>query len=250
MLEKFKESKFCKKMKQIRVNRAVLISVVTVLLALAVVLAITAAANRAKKKTPADDPVETGTVTPPENDTKPPETGTDDKPTSADNLIPTSFTVPVADGALGKVHDTSIQVFFPTQGEYRVHLGIDIGTKENAPVSAAADGVVKEVWSDPLMGTCIAVQHGGDCCTIYKNLATDLAKGIEIGSKVKAGQVIAYVGNTANLEAADAPHLHLEMTVGGLSVDPMDYFKKDQFGSADVYEDETSTKENSGKAGK
>ena len=40
------------------------------------------------------------------------------------------------------------------------------------------------------------------------------------------------------------------MTVGGLSVDPMDYFKKDQFGSADVYEDETSAKENSGKAGK
>ena len=187
MLEKFKESKFCKKMKQIRINRAVLISVVTVLLALAVVLAITAAANRAKKKTPADDPAETGTAAPPEDGTKAPEPETDDKPTSSDNLIPTSFTVPIADGTLGKVHDATMQVFFPTQGEYRVHLGIDIGSKENAPVSAAADGVVKEVWSDPLMGTCIAVQHGGDCCTIYKNLSADLAKGIEVGSKVKAG---------------------------------------------------------------
>lgn len=241
MLEKFKESKFAKKMKQLHINRAVLISVVTILLALAVVLAITAAANRAKKKDSGKQPTETGTAAQDESDTLPSEQESDNRQTSADDVLPTSFTVPVTGGTLGKAHDATIQVFSATMGDYRVHLGIDIGAKENAPVSAAADGVIKQIWEDPRMGTCVAVQHGGDCCTIYKNLAKDLAAGIEVGSRVTAGQVIAYVGDTAMLEAAEEPHLHLEMTVGGLAVDPMEYFKRESFGSADVYEDENTT---------
>lgn len=247
MLEKFKESNFCKKMKQIRVNRAVLISVVTVLLALAVVLAITAAANRAKKKDiPENPPIDSESETKKEVETPAPkEPETEDQKTSAENVLPTSFTVPVTAGVLGKVHDATLQVFSPTMGDYRVHLGIDVSAPDSAPVSAAADGVIKQIWNDPMMGTCVAIQHSGDCCTIYKNLAQDLAEGIEVGGRVSAGQVIAYVGDTATFESAEEPHLHLEMTVGGLSVDPLDYFGRASFGAEDVYEDETS-----GKSGK
>ena len=49
MWEKWKQSKLCRKLKQVRVNRAVYLSSIVILLALAVVLAITAAMNRAKK---------------------------------------------------------------------------------------------------------------------------------------------------------------------------------------------------------
>ena len=58
--------------------------------------------------------------------------------------------------------------------DYRVHLGVDLVTKENAPVYAAADGKVSKIWEDPLMGCCIAIEHAGNYVTIYKNLNTEL----------------------------------------------------------------------------
>lgn len=60
--------------------------------------------------------------------------------------------------------------------------------------------------------------------TFYKNLDSELAAGIDEGAKVSCGQKIGNVGNTAISELADEPHLHIEMTVGGLAVDPRDYF--------------------------
>ena len=74
------------------------------------------------------------------------------------------------------------------------------------------------------MGQCIAIKHNGDAVSIYKNVSAELPKGIIEGAKVKAGQQIATVGSTAMVEIADEPHLHFEMTVGGLAVDPLEYF--------------------------
>jgi murein DD-endopeptidase MepM/ murein hydrolase activator NlpD len=108
--------------------------------------------------------------------------------------------------------------------DWRVHLGIDISTEAGAQVFAAADGQVSQIWEDPMMGTCIALTHTGDCVTVYKNLAREVAAGIEVGGEVQAGQLIGAVGDTAVLELAEEPHLHMEMTVKGLQVDPLDYF--------------------------
>jgi murein DD-endopeptidase MepM/ murein hydrolase activator NlpD len=108
-------------------------------------------------------------------------------------------------------------------GDYRVHLGIDIGTVAGASVSAMADGVIAQVWEDFAMGQCVAIKHGGDAYTIYKNLATTLAESCVVGKQVRAGDVIGTVGESAANEVAEEPHLHLEMTVGGLQVNPYDY---------------------------
>lgn len=77
------------------------------------------------------------------------------------------------------------------------------------------------------MGQCVAIAHGGDAYTIYKNLSATLPEYIKTGVAVKAGDVIGTVGESAMTEVADAPHLHLEMTVGGLQVDPTDYLDED-----------------------
>lgn len=218
MWEKWKQSKLCKKLKQVRVNRAVYLSSIVILLALAVVLAITAVANRAKKhKT--DLPDDTAA---PIEETTAPQKPVGTEPKEEPNTIP-EMKLPV-NGTLIKKHSVDVQVFSQTMQDFRVHLGIDVATVEDAEVFAAADGTVSKIWEDPMMGTCIAISHSGDCITIYKNLAQELAEGLDEGTQVLGGQLLGKVGDTAMVEIAEEPHLHMEMTVKGLQVDPLDYF--------------------------
>ncbi len=208
----FKNTKFAQNFRE---NRAVWVTAITLLVALAVIAAVAGVANRTK------DPGET--LPPPaDSTTRAPETTPPEPPVSdVSGTLPT-FCAPTG-GMLAKSHDSEKQVFSGTMNDYRVHLGLDIETSLNAPVYAAADGTVAEIWEDPLMGRCVALQHGGDAVSIYKNLAAEVAEGLEAGSKVEAGQVIAYVGESAMTELADEPHLHFELTVAGLQVDPLDY---------------------------
>ncbi len=233
MWKKWKESDFYKKMRTVRVNRAVYVSAVVILLTLAVILAVTASLNRARRNEQEEGPILTDelpqtTLPDPDNSTP---TGTDDKvPTLA---LPTS-------GKLLKEHSTDVQVFSPTMKDWRVHLGVDIACAADAPVCAAADGTVAQIWEDPMMGWCVALTHAGDCVTVYKNLSKELADGLEVGSAVLQGQLLGQVGDTALLEIAEDPHLHMEMTVGGLQVDPLEYFSKSVQNSLtedEIYED-------------
>ena len=235
MLENFKESTFAKKCKELSKNGGFIVTTVCLLLAVTVVLSVTIATNRAKKKyeevttnapinneqptqRPQTEATE-GTVTAPTHNE------TESRPTSAE-VEEFKLSLP-AQGVVAKGHDSTIQVWSETMGDYRVHLGIDIQTAEGAPVYAAADGKVAKVWDDALMGRCVAIEHEGDVYTFYKNLSKSLADGIEQGKSVKGGQKLGTVGSTAISELADEPHLHLEMTVNGLAVDPRDYFSNE-----------------------
>ena len=244
MWEKFKNSKLATKMKEAKSSRAVYVTTVTLLLAVAVLITATAIANRVKKQNGQVDlpPVDqagnndqsdnngqgdqTGESTPPPSA----DAGNTNRPTEdAGNTTPTAtvpeLSLPVS-GSISKGHDASVQVFSPTTGDYRIHLGVDMITAEDAPVVAAADGVISRIWDDALMGKCLAISHSGDCYTIYKNLDTTLPEDIVVGATVTAGQQIGTVGETAMLELSEEPHLHMEMTVKGLSVDPREYFSQ------------------------
>jgi murein DD-endopeptidase MepM/ murein hydrolase activator NlpD len=251
MLDKFKNSNFYKKMKTQKGARAIYLTVVVLVLAVAIVTVITTAANKAKRNQPPIDGT-TGLVTNRPNDTtRRPSTTTDPQGTTAPGTtapeteatdvvskIP-EFALPVT-GNLIKSHDDSVQVWSSTMSDYRVHLGLDIATAEAAPVYAAAKGTISKVWEDTLMGYCIAIEHGGDSMTIYKNLQKDLPTGIAEGVSVTKGQLIAVVGNSAMIEVAEDPHLHFEITVAGLQVDPLEYFNSTQKASLAVdsaYED-------------
>ncbi len=255
MWENFKE-----KCRNLSKKKGFVVTVVCLLLAMTVVLSVSIATNRAKKKYAGNDTLPTdGSVTehstegdtqgqintPDYNDTEAGQVGGDGE----DEFM---LELP-AQGVLAKGHDSTIQVWSETMGDYRVHLGIDITTAENAPVYAAADGVVSRVWDDALMGRCVAISHDGDIFTIYKNLAENLASGITTGAEVKCGQQIGNVGETAIAELADEPHVHFEMTVNGLAVDPIDYFDNEARNSLDVdnsYESglsETTTQNSEGK---
>ena len=236
MQKNWKESEFFKKLKHIRVNRAVYLCAIIVLLSISVVLIITAVNNRANK-TPVDTTPNVTTTEKP-TQTTPPQANENDKPTQG-NTLP-EFALPVG-GVLSKKHSVDTQVFSPTLGEYRVHLGIDIATEEAAPVFAMAAGTVAQIWEDPMMGWSVAISHTGDAVTVYKNLAPQFADGITVGAEVEAGQLLGSVGDSAMIEIAEEPHLHMEMTVKGLQVDPLDYFSKEVLAALtedSIYENE------------
>lgn len=235
MWKKWKESDFYKKMKQVRVNRAVYLSAVVILLTLAVILAVTAALNRAKKNDVENPPAISDNTTDQTPDVSEPDDSTQ---TGADAKVP-EMALPTA-GKLLKEHSTDVQVFSQTMQDYRVHLGVDIACSANAPVCAAADGTVAQIWEDPMMGWCVALNHAGECVTVYKNLAKDMAEGLEVGASVLEGQLLGQVGDTALLEVAEDPHLHMEMTVKGLQVDPLEYFSQSVLNTLtedEIYED-------------
>lgn len=225
--------------KRARINRVVYITAVILLVSIAIIAGIVSAANKAKKN-PVETPPATSERTPssqrPPASSNPPAStesgaasesgsGSENPDSSVSSELP-SFTLPVS-GTLSALHDPELQVFSPTMKDYRVHLGVDINTAEGASVFASADGVIQKVWDDPMMGKCVAIAHDGDSATFYKNLSETLAEGIEKGKTVTAGQLIGTVGDSAMMEVAQEPHLHFEMTVGGLQVDPAAYFSDD-----------------------
>ncbi len=216
-----------------KTNKTVILTIVT--LAIAVIIVAVAAVIANRENEPIELPKEsennsTPTTQEPSTDepeqTEPEEseapTETPSGSTNVGSKLP-SFILPVS-GVLSSTHNPDLQVYSPTMNDYRVHLGIDLVTKENAPVYAAADGKIEKIWVDPLMGYSIAVSHSGNCITIYKNLAETLPSGIAEGVSVRSGQLIANVGNSAMVEVAEEPHLHFEMTVSDLSADPLKYF--------------------------
>ena len=226
-----KWSQFKKNMKEDPTSRAVAITAVALILAVSLLITVTSIANRAKKL-----PTETtgGVETTERGETTLPE-GTAPEETKPVDALPTAFLLP-AEGVLYTKHDATAQVFSNTMQDYRVHLGIDIGTEEGAPVCAVAAGKIEKIWTDVRYGQCIAVSHGGSCISIYKNLSVELPEGITEGASVTAGELIGAVGDTAMVEIADEPHLHFEMTVGGLAVDPLEYFDADALASLNVDE--------------
>lgn len=235
------ENQFSSKVKQFFTNRGVIVTAVTLLVATGIIIAATVSANRAKKPV-TDDTAPTTNAATQNKDTQatpsvkdevtlPTYNGGETQPVVADPDEAEAMMALPVEGKMFKGHDATLQVYSNTMGDYRVHLGVDIATAPNAPVCAAADGEVEKVWNDSMMGTCVAVAHKDDTVTIYKNLSRDLAEGIEVGATIKQGQKLGTVGDTAVVEMADEPHLHFEMTVKGLSVDPLDYFSEEAVAS-------------------
>jgi murein DD-endopeptidase MepM/ murein hydrolase activator NlpD len=233
------------------------VTVLTLILALAILVTVAAVSNRAKKnnqdanngqQSEQNDPSNQGQQNGNQSqnssgdNSKNPSTPPEEQTPSASNTVP-EMALPVV-GAVNKGYDSTIQVYSTTMGDYRIHLGLDMSAEQAAPVLAAADGVVSKIWDDSMMGKCVAVSHAGDCYTIYKNLDAALPESITVGAKVSTGDCLGYVGQSAVLELAEEPHLHFEMTVGGLSVDPLEYFSEQAMADLAGASDTTETSVN------
>lgn len=150
--------------------------------------------------------------------------GNTDAGLEEENKLPT-FVSPLKDCTLDVDFSDTVLVFSPTMKDYRTHTAVDLSANLGDEVMAVADGVVKNIWQDPFMGTCVSVEHTGNAVSYYKNLDPVVKEGLVIGATVKAGDVIGAVGESAMNEVAQDPHLHFELKVNDKSVDPKDHIK-------------------------
>ncbi len=105
----------------------------------------------------------------------------------------------------------------PINGEGAFHSGIDIDAPYGTPVRAAADGNVSDASMGAGYGREIVLNHGHDVLTVYGHLS---AIAVVPGQHVIRGQVIGYVGQSGR---ATGPHLHYEVRVHNVPVNPHKY---------------------------
>ena len=99
------------------------------------------------------------------------------------------------------------------------HTGIDLANPNGGFIFAAADGVVEHTGWDGGYGIVVQIDHGRGVHTLYGHL-TDVNPALRQGSFVRGGSAIARMGMTGN---ATGIHLHYEVTIDGLKVDPLNY---------------------------
>jgi murein DD-endopeptidase MepM/ murein hydrolase activator NlpD len=103
----------------------------------------------------------------------------------------------------------------PITGRWQLHSGVDIGADYGVPIQAAADGqVIFAGWYGGY-GNAIIIDHGSDYSTLYAHCS---AMYVQANQPVRRGQVIGAVGATG---WATGPHLHFEIRVRGVPVDPL-----------------------------
>ncbi len=131
-----------------------------------------------------------------------------------------AFIMPVF-GEITFEYATDKLVYSKTLEEWRTHEGVDLAADRGAPVKAAADGVVSEIKNDPRFGIIVVIDHKNGLKTVYSNLASD--DMVTPNQKIKQGDIIGSIGNTASFESAEQSHLHFEVLVDNEYADPMAY---------------------------
>lgn len=107
----------------------------------------------------------------------------------------------------------------PVLGGRRGHKGIDLSAPTGTPIYASADGVVTRANWFSSYGLFIALDHGAALETRYGHLSR---LNVAEGQEIKKGDLIGYVGSTGR---STGPHLHYEVRIAGMAVNPVPYMQ-------------------------
>lgn len=105
----------------------------------------------------------------------------------------------------------------PVLGGLRGHKGVDMAAPTGTPIYATADGVVSKAEWFSSYGNFIAISHGAELETRFGHLSR---MAVSAGQRVRKGDLVGYVGSTGR---STGPHLHYEVRVAGMAVDPTPY---------------------------
>ncbi|MDO5668052.1 MAG: M23 family metallopeptidase [Alcaligenaceae bacterium] len=109
----------------------------------------------------------------------------------------------------------------PISGTSRLHTGLDFAAPKGTPIYAASNGVVSSSAYVSGYGNLVEIDHGSGVTTVYAHNNENL---VEAGDIVGRRQIIARIGNTGN---STGPHLHFEVRLDGIPIDPMLVLGKD-----------------------
>lgn len=107
--------------------------------------------------------------------------------------------------------------YHPILKQWREHKGVDYAAPTGTKIKAVADAVVSFAGQENGYGNFVLLQHSGNYSTAYGHLSA-FAKGLHKGEKIHQGEVIGYVGSTG---WATGPHLHFELRIAGVAVNPL-----------------------------
>lgn len=105
----------------------------------------------------------------------------------------------------------------PFTSKPQMHTGLDIAAAPGTPVKSPADGIISNISYEAGYGKLVSIDHGYGVVTRY---AHNSQVFVELGQKVKTGDVVSAVGSTGR---SSGPHLHYEVRVQGVAVDPINY---------------------------
>lgn len=111
----------------------------------------------------------------------------------------------------------------PTAGASSNHQGLDIAAASGTKVYAADGGIVEFAGVYGSGGNTIIINHGNGAKTLYMHLRHGDGIMVVKGAKVKRGQVIGHVGSTG---VSTGAHLHFQININGIPVDPLKYVKQ------------------------
>lgn len=130
------------------------------------------------------------------------------------------FVWPVSGSVLTEFSSDEL-IYNRTTMDWRTHQGIDIAADSGTQVLATSSGTVITVEDDPMEGTCVTIDHGNGLYSRYTGLQSTPA--VSVGDIVYTGDIIGAVGTTSLLETVETPHLHFEMALNDIPVNPRDY---------------------------
>ena len=105
----------------------------------------------------------------------------------------------------------------PVLNKIRAHKGVDYAARTGTPIKATGDGKVVHRGRKGGYGNTIILRHGNTYTTLYAHMSK-YARKTGVGSRVKQGQIIGYIGSTG---LATGPHLHYEFRVNGVHRNPL-----------------------------
>jgi murein DD-endopeptidase MepM/ murein hydrolase activator NlpD len=105
----------------------------------------------------------------------------------------------------------------PLLGYTRAHTGVDWAAPMGTPIYASGNGTIEKIGWEGGYGKYVRMRHANGYETAYGHMSA-FARGMDVGTRVRQGQVIGFVGSTG---LSTGSHVHYEILINSRFVDPM-----------------------------
>lgn len=133
----------------------------------------------------------------------------------------TMYTCPLDNCTVQKDYNADELQYNDTLKQWEIHKAVDLVSQDVANVVAVGSGTVTNLYTNRLEGTVIEISHNNGLLSIYKSLDSNVK--VKLGDYVKQGQIIGSTSSTMAREQSSGSHLHFEMKLNNVYVNPNEY---------------------------